>query len=231
MPADLGEDPVLRDVPVVQLSRDERSNVEAVLSRVRGALLNRAALERRLRAVEASATGSMADVTPHRLLRMVSGLRPDARLTVRDGSRVHEVRLRHGVPTTATSVSAEGAVTQGAEALQTLLQTRVGDFVVELERGSLEAQLQGTLASQLDAHVARMRSPERTEPMYPGHPEPAQRTLPLPLPVPVAPPRYSWQPETPPSPPARRWVMTAAVVAVGIAGIALGVLLRVLQSV
>lgn len=261
----LREDPVLRDVPVVLLSwKDDwlaaakqaaegptgyltkGSDAEAVLSRVRGVLERRTDLELRLR-TDGEVSGSLEDVTAHRLLRMASSLRPDARLTVRDSAQLCEVQLRDGVPLSATCVSAPGTLVRGTDALVELLRIRVGRFSLATERGPVETHLRGSLAAQLESHVARLRAAGDATPLPQVHTEPMFfRPAPRRLDhtAPLSPP--SWQPNAPPSrdprplpaagsdaprPALKTWMMAAAVVAVGAAGIALGALLRVLQNV
>jgi hypothetical protein len=206
------EDAVLRDVPVVLLSwKDDwlaqarengadaagyltkGSDPETVLTCLRSVLARRTDLKSRLRA-EPTVRGLLADVTPHRLLRMTSELRADARLSVRDGASLHEVHLRGGVPLTATCVSANGAVVRGPAALASLLRLRAGRFVVATDRGQVIADLRGSLVTQLAAHVPALRSgvePWISSPVYVSLPPPAVRTVVDELTEPMAAPVHS----------------------------------------
>jgi CheY-like chemotaxis protein len=192
------EDVVLRDVPVVLLSwKDDwlaqarengvdaagyltkSSDPETVITCLRSVLARRTDLKTRLRA-DPTVRGLLDDVTPHRLLRMTSELRTDARLSVRDGASLHEVHLRGGVPLTATCVSANGTVVRGPAALASLLRLRAGRFVVATDRGQVSSDLRGSLVAQLAAHIPALRTgvdPWIDGPVYVSLPPPAVRSV------------------------------------------------------
>jgi CheY-like chemotaxis protein len=297
------DDAVLRDVPVVLLSsqkewlaRARESGVEAsgylakgadtqtVLTCLRSVLATSKDLESRLGG-PTTTRGRLDEVTPHRLIRMASRLRPDARVSARDGTSLYDVQLRGGSVLTATCVSREGEVRRGSLALDSLLRVRAGRFVVAAERGGVQAELGGSVETLLGSHVARLRagveapvavadSPRLPAPEALASPPPApvQVTVRLPpirrpAPLPALPPfvaphvfpfaaqayapapraaertlplpnrpraeRVSAPPE--PSMPLAQWMRTvrwgrtAAVVAVAIGGLALGVGLRVVH--
>jgi CheY-like chemotaxis protein len=220
-------DAVLRDVPVVLLSwKDDwlsqarengvdaagyltkSSDPETVLTCLRSVLARRTDLKTRLRA-EPTVRGVLEDVTPHRLLRMTSELRADARVSVRDGASLHEVHLRGGVPLTATCVSSNGTVVRGPTALASLLRLRAGRFVVATDRGQVNADLRGSLAAQLAEQVPALRAG-----VVPSVPETVYVTMP-PAPVYSAVDEATEPMQAPP--PLEPWVVTVRLPPVQVA--------------
>ena len=176
------EDAVLRDVPVLLLSwkddwlAEARSSgievsgfltkqaaPETVLTSLRSALAVRRDLEARL-AGQASVRGRLEELTPHRLVSIVSRLRGNSRISVRDGAGLYDVQLRDGAPRASTHVSGYGAVIRGPAAFEALLGLRAGRFIVAPEQGSVQSELAGSLASQLASHLPKLRSSAQPTP-------------------------------------------------------------------
>lgn len=171
----LRADPLLADVPVLLLSWKEdwlreaeqegvaaaaylakRSTPEEVLARVLEVLGPHTRLERRLRQ-PGSARGSLDDTCPYRLLRLACATRPDSRLTVRCAAKAYELRIRDGAPQAAVCMTADGTVTRGVGAIDSLLAERSGRYSLSLELGPVDSELRGSLHQQIAACVARFR--------------------------------------------------------------------------
>lgn len=131
---------------------------------VRRVLARREHLESRLAGI-ATVRGMLEGVTPHRLVARTAALRPNARISVHDGTSLHEVQLRDGAPVAALRTSLDGAVARGPAILASMLALRTGRFVVATDRGPVAANLEGELGAQLAEAVERLRrGPEVLEP-------------------------------------------------------------------
>ncbi|MCL2726145.1 MAG: response regulator [Polyangiaceae bacterium] len=172
----LRHDVALRDVPVILLSWKEdllqrvrelgagaagyvrkESDTRAIVARVREALRPRTRIEARLRE-RGEVRGRLDGVSVRTLLEITSATRPDARVSVRDASFLYEIEIRDGAPVRAMRTNGEGSVLQGRRVLAALLGVGAGRFTVTTSTSAIDGDLQGTLASQLAAPVARARA-------------------------------------------------------------------------
>jgi len=169
-------DVALRDTPVILLSWKEdllqrvrelgasaaaylrkESDARSVLARVREVLWPRARVEARLKGT-GEVRGRLDGLTVRSLLEFVATLRQDARVSIRDATCLYEVELRDGAPKRATRSASDGDFARGPKVLRELLGVSAGRFVVApATPGSLQAELQGTLAEQLEKHIAAAR--------------------------------------------------------------------------
>lgn len=208
-------DPVLADVPIVLLSWKEdwlrdaqdigveasaylqkRCAPEEIPARVREVLSPHVRLEQRIREPGA-VRGRLDGSAPHRLLRLSCAMRVDANLTVRCQPHAYEIQIRDGAPRAALRVSADGTMLRGVDALTSLLDERSGKFTLASSQSLVDAELEGSLHSQIADHVARRRRasempvaaiPRRdSEPRVAVAPPPS-RPVPPPVLVPAEPP-------------------------------------------
>ena len=172
----LRRDVALRDTPVILLSWKEdllqrvrelgasaaaylrkESDARSVLARVREVLWPRARVEARLKGT-GEVRGRLDGLTVRSLLEFVSTLRQDARVSVRDAMCLYEVEIREGAPKRATRTAGDGDFARGPKVLRELLGVSAGRFVVAPPTpGPLQAELTGTLAQQLERHIAAAR--------------------------------------------------------------------------
>jgi CheY-like chemotaxis protein len=196
----LRADPLLADVPVLLMSWKEdwlqeaqrggveasaylpkRSTPEEVLARVLEVLGPHARFEQRLRQ-PGPARGRLDGTCPYRLLRLACATRPDSRLTIRCADKAYEIQIREGAPQAAMFMMADGMMTRGIGALDSLLAERAGRFTLAPELGPVDGELLGTLHQQIAACVARVRRAEMPVPAV-VPPRPATSTAqPVPLP-------------------------------------------------
>lgn len=104
--------------------------------------------------------GRLDSLTPYTLLHMVSGLRPNARVTVRDALHVYEIDMRAGAPVWVSRSDNHGAVQSGIEVLEALLGVGAGRFAVN-DAAELPADrelLEGSLDELLRPRVALARA-------------------------------------------------------------------------
>jgi len=169
-------DVALRDTPVILLSWKEdllqrvrelgasaaaylrkESDARSVLARVREVLWPRARVEARLKGT-GEVRGRLDGLTVRSLLEFVSTLRQDARVSIRDASCLYEVELRDGAPRRATRTAGDGNFARGPKVLRELLGVSAGRFIVApATHGALVGELTGTLAAQLEKHIAAAR--------------------------------------------------------------------------
>lgn len=169
-------DVALRDTPVILLSWKEdllqrvrelgasaaaylrkESDARSVLARVREVLWPRARVEARLKGT-GEVRGRLDGLTVRSLLEFVATLRHDARVSVRDATCLYEVELRDGAPRRATRSASDGDFARGPKVLRELIGVSAGRFVVApATPGSLQSELTGTLAEQLEKHIAAAR--------------------------------------------------------------------------
>jgi len=169
-------DVALRDTPVILLSWKEdllqrvrelgasaaaylrkESDARSVLARVREVLWPRARVEARLKGT-GEVRGRLDGLTVRSLLEFVATQRQDARVSVRDASCLYEIELRDGAPRRATRSASDGDFARGPKVLRELLGVSAGRFVVApATPGALQSELQGTLAQQLEKHIAAAR--------------------------------------------------------------------------
>jgi CheY-like chemotaxis protein len=169
-------DVALRDTPVILLSWKEdllqrvrelgasaaaylrkESDARSVLARVREVLWPRARVEARLKGT-GEVRGRLDGLTVRSLLEFVSALRQDARVTIRDATCLYEVEIRDGAPKRATRSASDGDFARGSKVLRELIGVSAGRFVVApATPGALQAELTGTLAEQLEKHIAAAR--------------------------------------------------------------------------
>ncbi len=169
-------DVALRDTPVILLSWKEdllqrvrelgasaaaylrkESDARSVLARVREVLWPRARVEARLKGT-GEVRGRLDGLTVRSLLEFVSNLRHDARISIRDASCLYEIELRDGAPRRATRTAGDGNFARGPKVLRELLGVSAGRFVVApATPGPMQGELVGTLAAQLESHIAHAR--------------------------------------------------------------------------
>jgi CheY-like chemotaxis protein/HPt (histidine-containing phosphotransfer) domain-containing protein len=169
-------DVALRDTPVILLSWKEdllqrvrelgasaaaylrkESDARSVLARVREVLWPRARVEARLKGT-GEVRGRLDGLTVRSLLEFVSTLRQDARVSIRDASCLYEIELREGAPRRATRTAGDGNFARGPKVLRELLGVSAGRFIVApATAGTLVGELTGTLAAQLEKHIAGAR--------------------------------------------------------------------------
>ncbi|HEY1959844.1 MAG TPA: response regulator [Polyangiaceae bacterium] len=172
----LRRDVALRDTPVILLSWKEdllqrvrelgasaaaylrkESDARSVLARVREVLWPRARVEARLKGT-GEVRGRLDGLTVRSLLEFVATLRQDARVSVRDATGLYEIELRDGAPKRATRTAGDGDFMRGPKVLRELLGVSAGRFVVAPPTpGALQSELSGTLAAQLEKHIAAAR--------------------------------------------------------------------------
>jgi DNA-binding response OmpR family regulator len=171
----LRRDVALRDVPVILLSWKEdllqrvrelgasaaaymkkESDSRAILARVREVLRPRARIEMRLRG-EGEVRGRLDDLTARLLLELVSVVRRDARVGVRDASYLYEIEIRGGDPRKITRTASDGGYLSGERALASLLGVGAGRFVVSPSNEPIRGELGGTLFEQLRRPLAAAR--------------------------------------------------------------------------
>jgi two-component system phosphate regulon response regulator PhoB len=180
----LRADPVLSDVPVVLLSWREdwlpeacreagatgslikHATPEQVLASVRAAMAPHVALGQRIESVGA-ARGSLAGISPYRVLRSTCVARRNARVTFRDRAHTWEIRVRDGEPHAAMRIahSDAGDVARGEEALGSSLSLRGGRFAVTPEGSPVERELRGSFYEQVAEHVAVARGYPSARPL------------------------------------------------------------------
>jgi DNA-binding response OmpR family regulator len=172
----LRRDVALRDVPVVLLSWKEdllqrvrelgagaagyvrkESDTRAILARMREALRPRAHVETRLRD-EQEVRGRLDGVSVRTLLEIVCATRPDARVSFRDASFLYEIEIRSGAPQKAIRTSGDGGLRRGPPVLAALLGISAGRFTVTTSSSPVDADLEGSLASQLAGPICRARA-------------------------------------------------------------------------
>ncbi len=169
-------DVALRDTPVILLSWKEdllqrvrelgasaaaylrkESDARSVLARVREVLWPRARVEARLKGT-GEVRGRLDGLTVRSLLEFVATLRQDARVSIRDASCLYEIELREGAPRRATRTAGDGNFARGPKVLRELLGVSAGRFIVApATSGTLVGELTGTLAAQLEKHIAAAR--------------------------------------------------------------------------
>jgi DNA-binding response OmpR family regulator len=168
----LRRDVALRDTPVILLSWKEdllqrvrelgasaaaylrkESDARSIVMRVREVLRPRARVETRLRG-DGEVRGRLDGLTVHSLLRLVSTLRPSARLLIRDASFLYEVDFHAGAPRRATRTATDGTFQHGERVLAALLGVGAGRFVVTPLPGDLRPPADGELAGRLDVQLA-----------------------------------------------------------------------------
>lgn len=169
-------DVALRDTPVILLSWKEdllqrvrelgasaaaylrkESDARSVLARVREVLWPRARVEARLKGT-GEVRGRLDGLTVRSLLEFVASQRGDARISVRDASCLYEIEMRDCAPKRATRSASDGDFARGPKVLRELLGVTAGRFVVApATPGSLQSELTGTLAQQLEKHIAAAR--------------------------------------------------------------------------
>jgi DNA-binding response OmpR family regulator len=172
----LHRDVALRDTPVILLSWKEdllqrvrelgasaaaylrkESDARSVLARVREVLWPRARVEARLKGT-GEVRGRLDGLSVRSLLEFVANLRQDARVSIRDASCLYEIELREGAPRRATRTAGDGDFARGPKVLRELLGVSAGRFVVAPPTpGALQSELTGTLAEQLEKHIAAAR--------------------------------------------------------------------------
>ncbi len=169
----LRRDVALRDTPVILLSWKEdllqrvrelganaaaylrkESDARSIVARVREVLRPRARVEARLRG-EGEVRGRLDGLTVHSLLRLVSSLRPSARVLVRDASFLYEVDLHAGAPRRATRTGTDGTFQHGERVLAALLGVGAGRFVVTPLPGDMRPPADSELEGPLDVQLAR----------------------------------------------------------------------------
>ena len=169
-------DVALRDTPVILLSWKEdllqrvrelgasaaaylrkESDARSVLARVREVLWPRARVEARLKGT-GEVRGRLDGLTVRTLLDFVATIRKDARISVRDASCLYEVEMREGIPRRATRTAGDGDFARGPKVLGEMLGISAGRFIVApATPGPLQGELSGTLAEQLEKHIANAR--------------------------------------------------------------------------
>ncbi len=174
----LKRDVALRDTPVILLSWKEdllqrvrelgasaaaylrkESDARAILARVREVLWPRARVEARLKGT-GEVRGRLDGLSVRTLLELVAVQRPNSRVSLRDASCLYEVELRDGAPRRATRTSGDGEFARGERVLGEMLGIGAGRFVVAGATPGATGQggeLEGTLAEQLNEHIARAR--------------------------------------------------------------------------
>ncbi|RLB51712.1 MAG: hypothetical protein DRJ42_16345 [Deltaproteobacteria bacterium] len=157
-------DPSLSDVPVILLSWKEdflqrmrdlhagargylrkEAGTAQILARVRQVLRPRARVEEQLR-TDGEVRGRTDGLGVVGLLRAVSDLRPDARVTVRDAWNLFEVDLRAGDVVDLTCTATDGAFLRGPRALPQLLGVTSARFSVDVS----DAQVMTTVNRPID---------------------------------------------------------------------------------
>jgi DNA-binding response OmpR family regulator len=171
----LRRDVALRDTPVILLSWKEdllqrvrelgasaaaymrkETDSRAILARVREVLRSRARVEARLRA-GGEVRGRLDGLYPRLLLELVSSIRRDARIDVRDASFLYEIEVRQGAPRKATRTASDGSYQSGERILASLLGVGAGRFAVSPASEPVRGDLTGTLAEQLSHPIAAAR--------------------------------------------------------------------------
>ncbi len=130
-----------------------------ILQRVHEVLRPRQTVAKRI-AEEGTVRGRLDGLTAYDLLRMVCRLRPNALVTLRDASYVHEIEVRGGRPLCATRTSVEGSTRRGTEVLTRLLgvgAARFGVTSVEFDE-AVAVELEGSLEEQLREPIAKARA-------------------------------------------------------------------------
>ena len=171
-------DVLLRSVPVVLLSwkadllqrmRElgahadgymlKEASGEQILQRVLEVLRPRRAVADRIEQGE-TVRGRLDGLTPHALLKLVSGVRPDARVSIRDAHHLYEIELRGGRPVIATQTAPDGSTLRGRPVMSSLVGVGDGRFgVTAVDPGApLSAELDGSLGEQLLDPIARARA-------------------------------------------------------------------------
>ncbi|MBW2461004.1 MAG: response regulator [Deltaproteobacteria bacterium] len=157
-------DPSLSDVPVILLSWKEdflqrmrdlhagargylrkEAGTAQILARVRQVLRPRARVEEQLRA-GGEVRGRTDGLGVVGLLRAVSDLRPDARVTVRDAWNLYEVDLRAGDVVDLTCTATDGAFLRGPRALPQLIGVTSARFTVDVS----DAEVMKTIYRPID---------------------------------------------------------------------------------
>jgi CheY-like chemotaxis protein len=171
----LRRDVALRDVPVILLSWKEdllqrvrelgasaaaylrkESDARAILARVREVLWSRARIEARLKGT-GEIRGRLEGLTVRTLLELVSQVRGDARVSVRDASSLYEVEFQAGSPRRATLTSGDGSFARGERVLAAMLGVGAGRFVVGPPSSSVTGELSGSLTTLLEKPIAAAR--------------------------------------------------------------------------
>ncbi len=171
----LKRDLALRDTPVVLLSWKEdllqrvrelgasaaaylrkESDSRAIVARVREVLRPRARVEARIKS-NGEVRGRLDGLTIRSLLTLVSTIRPNARLSVRDATFLYEVELRGGAPKRVTRTSGDGGFQRGPLVLSAMLGVSAGRFTVSDSDAVVAGELVGTLGEQLAPAIAQAR--------------------------------------------------------------------------
>ncbi|MBW2454491.1 MAG: response regulator [Deltaproteobacteria bacterium] len=172
------QDVVLSSVPVILLSWKQdllermrelgagadgylckEAAASEILQRVQELLRPRQTVAKRL-ADDDTVRGRLDGLTAYDLLAMVCRERPNARVTFRDASYVHEIEVRGGRPVCATRTGPEGSTRRGSDVLVRLLGVGNGQFgVTQVDVDEAVAiDLEGTLDEQLRQPIAHARA-------------------------------------------------------------------------
>jgi CheY-like chemotaxis protein len=171
---ELARDPALHDVPVILISwkddylqrmrelssgargylRKEAGSAQ-ILDQVRRVLLPRGRIEKQL-GLGGEVRGRIEGVGVVPLLRLVAGLRPDARVTVRDAWSLFDLDLRGGALKNLTRTATDGSFERGPAALTRLVGVMSGRFSVVDDDGPVRAAFDAPLDEVLDDASRRL---------------------------------------------------------------------------
>lgn len=177
-------DLVLRDVPIVLLSWKEdllqrvrelgadadgylrkEASAGAIVQRARELVRGRRRVAQRI-GTKGEVRGRLDGLTTLSLLRMVSALRENSTVSVRDASYLYEIEVRKGRPVRATRTALSGAFERGSSVLGALLGVGDGRFSVSAPRedsevGPVQCDLYGSLDEQVMPVIATARAAQR----------------------------------------------------------------------
>lgn len=177
-------DLVLRDVPIVLLSWKEdllqrvrelgadadgylrkEASAGAIVQRARELVRGRRRVAQRI-GTKGEVRGRLDGLTTLSLLRMVSTLRENSTVSVRDASYLYEIEVRKGRPVRATRTALSGAFERGSSVLGALLGVGDGRFSVSAPRedsevGPVQCDLYGSLNEQVMPVIATARAAQR----------------------------------------------------------------------
>ncbi len=175
----LKRDIALSDVPVILLSWKEdllqrvrelgagadgylakEADAAVILERCMEALEPRTRIEKRLQE-GAIVHGRLEGVTPRLVLELVSQSVGDAYVTFQDAAFQYQLDVRAGGVVGLRRAASDGEVEHGERVLPGLLGMRAGRFMVEQSTKPLTPELQGSLQSLIEPHVARARRAAR----------------------------------------------------------------------
>ncbi|MBK8172600.1 MAG: response regulator [Sandaracinaceae bacterium] len=171
---EMRRDPALTDIPVILLSwkedllqrmRDLQSGANGylrkeagsakILARVKQLLRPQVRLDAELRA-GGEVRGSLDRVGVITLLRTVSRVRPNARITLRDAWNLFEIDVREGKLVDLTRTATDGSFSRGSPCVPQLLGATSGRFTVVESNATIRSSLDRPLEALLDEGVATL---------------------------------------------------------------------------